>query len=97
MQYVVHAYDFTDDEALTRRMAVRPAHFTGVRRLKAAGQFLLSGALLNDTGRMIGSLMVLDFATDADLQAWLQHEPYITGRVWDRNRIEINPFRPATL
>jgi uncharacterized protein YciI len=90
MHYLLHAYDFTDDEALERRMAARPFHFEGARRLKAAGHFIVGGALLSPEGKMIGSMMLLDFPSDDDLQAWLEIEPYITGRVWDR--IDVKPF-----
>ena len=93
MQYVIHAYDYTDSSALDRRMDVRPLHFDGVRQLKANGQFLIGGALLDPEGKMIGSLMVLDFATDEQFQHWYDNEPYIQGRVWER--IDVKPFRKA--
>ncbi|RYF78808.1 MAG: hypothetical protein EOO39_00445, partial [Cytophagaceae bacterium] len=59
MLYVVHAYDGTGPDALDHRMNIRPAHFEGARRLKAAGHFILGGALLDPEGRMIGSMMLL--------------------------------------
>jgi len=93
MQYVVHAYDFTDEGAYARRLAVRPAHFEGVRRLKAAGEFIIGGALLDAGGKMIGSMMVVDFATEEALNQWLEQEPYVTGQVWEQ--IDIKPFRKA--
>lgn len=93
MQYVVHAYDFTDEHGLARRMAVRGEHLAGARALKANGQFVLGGALLDPEGRMIGSMMLVDFATEADLHAWLAVEPYITELVWER--VDIKPFRLA--
>jgi len=91
--YVVHAYDFTDDQALERRMAVRPTHLEGARRLKGAGKFILGGALLSEEGKMIGSMMLLDFESEADLEAWRRDEPYITGRVWEH--VDVRPFRQA--
>jgi len=93
--YVVHAYDGTDPNAPARRMAVRPAHFDGARRLKAEGHFILGGALLDPDGRMIGSMMLLDFANETELQAWLAWEPYVQNKVWER--IDIKPFRQAQL
>jgi uncharacterized protein YciI len=38
-QFVLIAYDGTDADALSRRMAARPAHLENVRQLKAKGQF----------------------------------------------------------
>jgi uncharacterized protein len=95
MQYVVHAYDHTDADALARRMHVRASHLDGVRVLKAGGQFLLGGALLSSDGQMIGSMMLLDFETEDQLNHWLQTEPYITQGVWDR--VDVKPFRQAVL
>ena len=57
-QYIIHAWDGKDDKALERRMAARPAHFDGARKLKAEGHFVLGGAILNTEGKMIGSTMV---------------------------------------
>lgn len=94
MQFLVHALDYTDAPAIDRRMAVRPAHFETVRKLKADGRFILGGAILDESGKMIGSMAVVEFADEAELRrVWLSVEPYVTGRVWER--IEIRPFRVA--
>lgn len=95
MQYVIHAYDHTDADALDRRMAVRPAHFDYVRQLKANGQFVLGGALLDPDGQMIGSMLILDLETDEQLTQYLNTDPYIVQGVWDK--IDVKPFRQATL
>ncbi|KAA9349911.1 YciI family protein [Larkinella humicola] len=93
MRYVIHAYDYTDDQAMDRRLAVRPNHFDGARQLKADGHFVLGGALLDPDGKMIGSMMLLDFDTEDQLNDWLQNEVYISGKVWER--IDIKPFKQA--
>ena len=93
MRYVVHAYDHTDANALDRRMQARPAHFDYVRQLKAVGQFILGGALLDPTGKMIGSMLVLDMETEEQFQTYLQTDPYIVQGVWDK--VDIKPFRQA--
>lgn len=95
MHYVIHAYDYTDPDALDRRMAVRPLHFDGARSLKSDGHFIIGGALLDPDGKMIGSMMVLDFATDEQFRAWYDNEPYIQGRVWER--IDVKPFLKADI
>lgn len=93
MQYVVHAYDYTDTEAYDRRLSVRPSHFDTVRELKANGQFILGGALLDPDGKMIGSMMIVEFDNEEQIQQWLDREPYVNGRVWEK--IDIKPFRRA--
>lgn len=92
-QYFITAYDFTDAEALDRRMAARPAHLEGVRKLKETGNFLIGGAILNPEGKMIGSSLFMQFRNEEELQQWLTEEPYVNGKVWDK--IEIKPFRVA--
>lgn len=93
MHYVIHAYDHTDTDALQRRMAARSSHLAFVRTLKDQGQFLLGGALLDADGQMIGSMLMLDLETDAQLQHYLASDPYIVQGVWDK--IDVKPFRKA--
>ncbi len=93
MHYVIHAYDHTDADALDRRMAVRPAHLDYVRELKANGQFVLGGALLDPDGQMIGSMLLLNLETDEQLTNYLNTDPYIVQGVWDK--IDVKPFRQA--
>ena len=92
-QYIVYAWDDTDDQALQRRMDSRPAHFVNARRMKENGKFVFGGAILDDEGKMIGSMMVVQFNTPEELELWMQTEPYITGQVWQKT--DIRPFRTA--
>ena len=89
----MHAWDGTDEQALERRMKSRPAHFENARKLKAKGNFIMGGAMLSDEGKMIGSTMVIQFETKEQLQNWLDSEPYITGKVWEK--MDLRPFRVA--
>jgi uncharacterized protein YciI len=92
-QYLVTAYDYTDVDALQRRMNVRPHHLDGARELKETGNFVLGGAILNDEGKMIGSVMILQFEDEEELQTWQQTEPYITQKIWES--YDIKPFKVA--
>jgi uncharacterized protein YciI len=94
-QYLVTAYDYTDDGALPRRMNVRPHHLDGAKELKESGNYILGGAILNEEGNMIGSVMVLQFETEEELGAWKRREPYITQKIWET--IDVKPFRVATV
>ena len=93
LQFVIIAEDGTDEEAPDRRMAARPAHFDGAKKLKDANHFIIGGATLDDNGKMNGSVMIVQFETEQELQAWLEKEPYITGKVW--NRWQVRPFKVA--
>jgi len=94
-QYLVTAYDYTDAGALKRRMDVRPHHFDGARELKANGNFVVGGAILDDDGKMVGSIMILQFEDEEQLEAWKQSEVYITQNVWES--VDIKPFRVADI
>ncbi len=92
-QYLITGYDYTDAEALERRMRVRGQHLESVRKLKQSGNYILGGAILDDKGMMIGSSMVLQFLTDEELAAWLENEIYIIAKVWENT--DIRSFRVA--
>lgn len=94
-QYTIFALDHTDEDAINRRLAVRPNHLHGASVLKKAGNLVMGGALLDEAGKMIGSNMIVQFETEEEFQAYLKVEPYITGNVWDK--ITIYPFRMATV
>jgi len=95
MQFLLIAYDGTDPEALQRRLDVREEHLQKINRLKMAGEFLFGGAILDNSGKMIGSMIVYEFPDRQVLDERLIDEPYITGRVW--TKIEIQPFRHAKM
>jgi uncharacterized protein YciI len=92
-QYLVTGYDYTDAEALQRRMNVRPHHLDGAKALKQSGNYVLGGALLNDHGNMIGSVMILQFETEEGLEAWEKSEPYIIQKIWES--VDVKPFKVA--
>ena len=93
MQFLLTAYDGTDTDALDRRLKVREEHLEKIAGLKKTGEFLFGGAILNEAGQMIGSMILYDFPDRQALDKKLKEEPYITEGVW--KKIEIHPFRLA--
>ncbi len=93
MQFVVIAHDGDDPQARDRRTKARPAHIEGAVKMKEDGSMLTGGAILDDDGDMIGSVMFVDFPSRAELDAWLASDAYVTGDVW--RHIEVRPFRVA--
>ena len=93
MQFLLLAYDGTDAGATERRLKIRPEHLEKIENLKKAGEFIFGGAILNEGGQMIGSVIIYDFPDRASLDERLKDEPYICGKVWEK--IEIRPFRLA--
>ncbi|HEY4198895.1 MAG TPA: YciI family protein [Mucilaginibacter sp.] len=92
-QYLITAYDYTDVDALQRRMNVRPHHLDGAKELKANGNYVIGGAILNEEGKMIGSVMILQFEAEEELELWQQNEFYITQKIWES--YDIKPFKVA--
>ena len=80
--FLVTAMDGTDEGALERRMAVRPAHFERVKPEAASGRLRVGGAILDDRDRMVGSILMLDLPDEASVRAWLDADPYTKGGVW---------------
>ena len=72
-------------------MAVREKHIALGDEMRDRGELLYAVAMLDDAGKMIGSVLVVEFASREKLDAWLKVEPYVTGDVW-RN-IEVVPGR----
>ncbi|TAL80173.1 MAG: hypothetical protein EPN88_01490 [Bacteroidetes bacterium] len=95
MQFLLIAYDGTDPEAPERRLKVRGEHLEKIAGLKKSSEFIFGGAILDESGKMIGSMIVYDFPDRPSLNARLKEEPYITGGVW--KKIEIQPFRHARI
>lgn len=95
MQFLLLAYDGTDQGALQRRLDVREEHLGKISNLKKDGEFLFGGAILDENGKMIGSMIVYDFPDRQSLEERLKDEPYLNGKVWEK--VEIRPFRLATI
>jgi len=93
LQYVIIARDGNDANALERRMNARPNHFKGARILKDNNNLVLGGAILDDNGKMAGSVMIVQFETEEAMRKWFNNEPYVTERVWQS--IELKPFKVA--
>lgn len=95
MQFLLLAYDGNDPEALQRRLNVRDEHLKKISGLKKAGEFLFGGAMLDESGNMIGSMIVYDFPDRQSLEERLKDEPYLTEKVWEKTKI--HHFRLAKI
>ncbi|MCR5099049.1 MAG: YciI family protein [Lachnospiraceae bacterium] len=86
MQFVVKAYD--GEGMLEKRMEVRPRHLEGMKRL--LDHIICAGGILDDEGKMKGSLMVMEYESRKDLDDYLENEPYMLEHVWEK--VEIEPI-----
>jgi uncharacterized protein YciI len=89
MQFIIIAHDYTDEQALERRLHVREDHLARCNHLKDNGHLLFAAAKLNDEGKMIGSMLVVDFPNRLEVEQWVATDPYVIGDVWEK--IDITP------
>ena len=80
VQFVIRAYD--GKGMLGKRMEVRPRHLEGMERIRQ--HVVCAGGMLDDDGKMIGSLLVMEFENREQLDEYLAHEPYVVEHVWDK-------------
>lgn len=95
MFYAIVGQDTAD--SLERRLATRPAHVERLHALQQSGRLLLAGPFpaidSNDPGAagFTGSLIVAEFDTLADAQAWAEADPYVTAGVYAG--VSVKPFK----
>lgn len=86
MLYAIVGKDVPDSSELRR--AARPAHVARIQALQDEGRLLLAGPFpavdANDPGEagFTGSLIVAEFPSLADAQAWANADPYVSGGVF---------------
>ena len=84
MQFIVKAYD--GEGMLDKRMEVRPRHLEGIERIKE--HVICAGGLLDDEGKMKGSVLVMEFENREQLDDYLSNEPSVQNKVWQKIEIE---------
>ena len=82
MQFLLIGKDGKDEKAMERRLAVREAHIKLGDSMEATGERWYGCAILDDNGKMIGSMAVMDFPSEKELKKYLKIEPYVVGNVW---------------
>jgi uncharacterized protein len=95
MLYAIVGQDVPD--SLNKRLAARPAHLERLQALQQAGRLLLAGPFpaidSNDPGAagFTGSLIVAEFDSLADVQAWADADPYVAAGVYAS--VSVKPFK----
>lgn len=95
MPFVLIAPDHTDAEAPARRLAARAAHLEAIDKQIALGTMVYGGAMVNEAGQMTGSIIVTNFATRAEAESWLDADPYIAQKVWNRDACQLIETKTA--
>ena len=95
MFYAIVGQDVSD--SLDKRLAARPAHLDRLQTLQQAGRLLLAGPFpaidSTDPGAagFSGSLIVVEFDSLADAQAWADADPYVAAGVYAS--VSVKPFK----
>ncbi|WP_372781624.1 YciI family protein [Litorivivens sp.] len=95
MLFAINSQDVPNSLAL--RKQARPAHLARLEALKQEGRLVLAGPYpaveSNDPGEagFTGSLVVADFDSLADAQAWADQDPYIEAGVYAQ--VTVKPFK----
>lgn len=83
--------------SLDRRLAARPAHLERLNALQAEGRLVLAGPHPTidspDPGPagFSGSLIVAEFPSQNDAQAWAEQDPYMAAGVYCQ--VTVKPFK----
>lgn len=88
MQFIITAYNATDEGVLERRLKVRPSHLENIARVKERGSVICAGGLTDGEGSPIGSFLVMEFEDRAMLDEYLAGEPYAAAGVWKDIKVE---------
>lgn len=95
MWFAITAEDHPD--SLERRLAARGAHLERLNRLQDEGRMLLAGpfpAIESENpgpAGFTGSLIIAEFASQAEAEVWAKDDPYVAAGVYAS--VSIKPFR----
>jgi uncharacterized protein YciI len=95
MLYAIFGQDIPN--SLDKRLGVRPAHVARLQALQEQGRLILAGPFpavdASDPGAagFTGSLIVAEFASLQEAEAWAQADPYVSAGVYAQ--IAVRPFR----
>ena len=84
MQFIIKALD--GEGMLEKRMEVRPAHLEGMKKMNS--HIILAGGILDEEGKMKGSLLVVEFSSREEVDEYLANEPYVKANVWQTIEVE---------
>lgn len=69
-------------------MKTRPEHFRVGDDLIESGNMWWGGSLRDENNKMIGSVLMMNFPSRKELDKWLEREPYVTEKVWEKIEIQ---------
>ncbi|EGN99624.1 hypothetical protein SERLA73DRAFT_53440 [Serpula lacrymans var. lacrymans S7.3] len=103
-KFMVWAPDYTDQEALSRRLSVRSRHLEGARNLIGQGIIKVAGGLLTPESleaeaanqKLVGSALIYEAESLAAARKLVEEDIYYKSNVWDKEKLVILPINMAT-
>lgn len=95
MWYVIYAED--RPESLAARLGARPDHLARLNQLQSEGRLLVAGPCpaidAADPGPagFTGSVVIADFSSIDEAQAWANTDPYVAADVYQK--VTVKPFK----
>ncbi len=95
MFYLIYSEDV--ENSLEKRLSVREHHIARLKALQEEGRLLVAGPCpaidSNDPGSagFTGSLIIAEFASLAQAQAWADADPYIAAGVYEK--VTVKPYK----
>lgn len=95
MLYIIYSQDV--ENSLPLRKQARPAHLERVELLKQQGRLVIAGPCpaidSEDPGEagFTGSLIIAEFDSLQDAQAWADSDPYVSGGVYQN--VTVKPYK----
>jgi len=95
MLYAIISEDV--ENSLPKRIPARPAHIERVEKLVAEGRVVIAGPHpatdSEDPGEagFTGSLIIAEFDSLSDAQAWADNDPYVIAGVY--KKVTVKPFK----
>ncbi len=93
MLYAILSEDVPD--SLPLRQSVRPAHLARLEQLHSEDRLVIAGPHPDDeaagTAGFTGSLVIAEFASLPEAQAWADADPYVAAGVYQR--VVVKPFK----
>ncbi len=95
MLYTIIGEDIPN--SLDKRLSARPAHLQRLTQLQDAGRLLLAGpfpaidSIDPGPAGFSGSLIVAEFASQQEAQAWADADPYVAAGVYAQ--VSVKPFK----
>ena len=75
---------------LNVRMETRPAHLEHLNKLNAEGTLKIAGPFLDAEEKMVGSLLIVDFPSEAEARTFAENDPYAKAGLFES--VDVKPY-----